>query len=219
MAKADAWGAPGGMAFARRETRSDGLAGNTRLIAEPAYKRLLAAEPLLRRSIPALIIIFLLVIAALRVLSLMNERDDVERDAKAILTLAAGQLASSLATTSDTVPGAIQDLLETTSRQGSMSRSHVLVITDSAFKITAVTPRSVPWQGHALDGLVEGGQPLLHVQVIAPASWRSISAARTGTPRSAWPRTGREPRRPWCRRKRSSTHGARPSRSTSPCSC
>ncbi|MFC3322228.1 PAS domain-containing sensor histidine kinase [Mesorhizobium cantuariense] len=160
MAKADAWGAPGGTAFAHRETRSDGLAGNTRLIAEPAYRRLLAAEPLLRRSIPALIITFLIVIAALRVLSLMNERDDVERNAKAILTLAAGQLASSLATTSDTVPGAIQDLLETTSRQGAMGRSHVLVITDSAFKIVAVTPRSMPWQGHSLDGLVEGGQPL-----------------------------------------------------------
>ncbi|MEI9411120.1 PAS domain-containing sensor histidine kinase [Mesorhizobium salmacidum] len=160
MAKADAWGAPGGMAFARRETRSDGLAGNTRLIAEPAYKRLLAAEPLLRRSIPALIVIFLLVIAALRVLSLMNERDDIERDAKAILTLGAAQLASSLATTSDTLPGATQDLLETTSRQGAMGRSHVLVITDSAFRITAVTPRSVPWQGHSLDGLVQGCQPL-----------------------------------------------------------
>ncbi|SDA64347.1 PAS domain-containing sensor histidine kinase [Mesorhizobium qingshengii] len=160
MAKADAWGAPGGKAFARREARSDGLAGNTRLIAEPAYRRLLAAEPLLRRSIPALIMTFLIVIAALRVLSLMNERDDVERDAKAILTLAAGQLASSLATTSDTVPGAIQDLLETTSRQGAMGRSHVLVITDGAFKIVAVTPRSMPWQGHSLDGLVQGGQPL-----------------------------------------------------------
>ncbi|MBZ9795797.1 PAS domain-containing sensor histidine kinase [Mesorhizobium sp. ES1-4] len=160
MAKADAWGAPGGMAFARRKTRSDGLAGNARLIAEPAYKRLLAAEPLLRRSIPALIVIFLIVIAALRVLSLMNERDDVERDAKAVLTLAAAQLASSLATTSDTLPGATQNLLETTSRQGAMGRSHVLVITDSAFKITAVTPRSVPWQGHSLDGLVQGGQPL-----------------------------------------------------------
>ncbi|RUU13143.1 PAS domain S-box protein [Mesorhizobium sp. M7A.T.Ca.TU.009.01.3.2] len=160
MAKADAWGAPGGTAFARRETRGDGLAGNTRLIAEPAYRRLLAAEPLLRRSIPVLIITFLIVIAALRVLSLMNERDDVERNAKAILTLAAGQLASSLPTTSETVPGAIQDLLETTSRQGAMGRSHVLVITDSAFKIVAVTPRSMPWQGHSLDGLVEGGQPL-----------------------------------------------------------
>ncbi|MER9749406.1 PAS domain-containing sensor histidine kinase [Mesorhizobium sp. M0140] len=160
MAKADAWGAPGGTVFAHRETRGDGLAGNTRLIAEPAYRRLLAAEPLLRRSIPALIITFLIVIAALRVLSLMNERDDVERNAKAILTLAAGQLASSLATTSETVPGAIQDLLETTSRQGAMGRSHVLVITDSAFKIVAVTPRSMPWQGHSLDGLVEGGEPL-----------------------------------------------------------
>ncbi|RUZ71968.1 PAS domain S-box protein [Mesorhizobium sp. M7A.F.Ca.US.006.01.1.1] len=160
MAKADAWGAPGGTVFAHRETRGDGLAGNTRLIAEPAYRRLLAAEPLLRRSIPVLIITFLIVIAALRVLSLMNERDDVERNAKAILTLASGQLASSLATTSETVPGAIQDLLETTSRQGAMGRSHVLVITDSAFKIVAVTPRSMPWQGHSLDGLVEGGQPL-----------------------------------------------------------
>src|SRR4051795_7476581 len=106
MAKADAWGAPGGMVFARRETRGDGLAGNARLIAEPAYKRLLAAEPLLRRSIPALIVIFLIAIAALRVLSLMNERDDIERNAKAILMLASGQLASSLATTSDTAPGA-----------------------------------------------------------------------------------------------------------------
>ncbi|MER8375388.1 ATP-binding protein [Mesorhizobium sp. M1406] len=160
MAKADAWGAPEGTAFAHREARSDGLAGNTRLIAEPAYRRLLAAEPLLRRSIPVLIITFLIVIAALRVLSLMNERDDVERNAKAILTLAAGQLASSLATTLDTVPGAIQDLLETTSRQGAMGRSHVLVITDSAFKIVAETPRSMPWQGHSLDSLVEGGQPL-----------------------------------------------------------
>ncbi|RUY24366.1 hypothetical protein EN981_34045, partial [Mesorhizobium sp. M7A.F.Ca.CA.001.13.2.1] len=60
MAKADAWGAPGGTVFAHRETRGDGLAGNTRLIAEPAYRRLLAAEPLLRRSIPVLIITFLI---------------------------------------------------------------------------------------------------------------------------------------------------------------
>ena len=64
MAKADAWGAPGGKVFAHRETRSDGLAGNTRLIAEPAYRLLLAAEQLLRRSIPARIITFLIVIAA-----------------------------------------------------------------------------------------------------------------------------------------------------------
>jgi two-component system cell cycle sensor histidine kinase PleC len=162
MAKADAWGAPGGTGFERREAGSDGLAGNARLIAEPAYRRLLAAEPLLRRSIPALIIIFLLVIAALRFLSLMHERDDVERDAKAILSLAAGQLASSISVDASmaTTPGATQDLLEGISRQGAMGRSHVLAVTDSAFKIVAVTPQSTGWEGRSLDAIAQGGQPL-----------------------------------------------------------
>lgn len=160
MAKADAWGAPEGMAFERRKARGDGLAGNTRLIAEPAYRRLLAAEPLLRRSIPALIIIFLIVIAALRVLSLMNERDEAERDGKAVLGLAAGQMANAISADPTAASSGAIDLLESTSRQGAMGRSHVLVITDSAFKIIAVSPLSTGWQGRSLDSLVLDGQPL-----------------------------------------------------------
>lgn len=160
MAKADAWGAPEGTAFERRKARGDGLAGNTRLIAEPAYRRLLAAEPLLRRSIPALIIIFLIVIAALRVLSLMNERDDAERDVKAVLGLAAGQMANAISADPNAASNGAIDLLESTSRQGAMGRSHVLVITDSAFKIIAVSPLSSGWQGRSLDSLVLDGQPL-----------------------------------------------------------
>ncbi|MET3520538.1 PAS domain-containing sensor histidine kinase [Mesorhizobium abyssinicae] len=160
MAKADAWGAPGGKAFERRNARRDGLAGNTRLIAEPAYRRLLAAEPWLRRSIPALIIIFLIVIAALRVLSLMNERDEVERDAKAILSLAVGQMASAIAADPNTATVSAADLMESTGRQGAMGRSHVLAITDGSFKIIAVSPLSSGWQGRSLDSLVLGGQPL-----------------------------------------------------------
>lgn len=160
MAKADAWGAPEGTAFERRKARGDGLAGNTRLIAEPAYRRLLAAEPLLRRSIPALIIIFLIVIAALRVLSLMNERDEVERDVKAVLGLAAGQMANAISADPNAAASSAIDLLESTSRQGAMGRSHVLVITDSAFKIIAVSPLSTGWQGRSLDSLVLDGQPL-----------------------------------------------------------
>ncbi|TGT61316.1 PAS domain S-box protein [Mesorhizobium sp. M00.F.Ca.ET.170.01.1.1] len=160
MAKTDAWGAPGGKVFARREARRDGLAGNTRLIAEPAYQRLLAAEPLLRRLIPALIIIFLIVIAALRVLSLMNERDDVARNAKAVLALAADQMAQAITADPSAAAATAMDLLESTSRQGAMGRSHVLAITDDAFKIIAVSPLSTGWQGRSLDSLVLGGQPL-----------------------------------------------------------
>ncbi|RWM18075.1 MAG: PAS domain S-box protein [Mesorhizobium sp.] len=160
MAKADAWGAPGGKAFARRKARSDGLAGNTRLIAEPTYQRLLAAEPFLRRSIPALIVIFLIVIAALRFLSLMNEHDEIERDAKAVLALAAGQMAQTITADPNAAGANASSLLESTSRQGAMSRAHVLAITDGAFKVIAVSPLSTGWQARTLDSLVLGGQPL-----------------------------------------------------------
>ncbi|WP_434721820.1 PAS domain-containing sensor histidine kinase [Mesorhizobium sp. RIZ17] len=160
MAKADAWGAPGGKAFARRKARSDGLAGNTRLIAEPTYQRLLAAEPFLRRSIPALIVIFLIVIAALRFLSLMNEHDEIERDAKAVLALATGQMAQAITADPSSAGANAVSLLENTSRQGAMSRAHVLAITDANFKVIAVSPLSTGWQGRTLDSLVLGGQPL-----------------------------------------------------------
>ncbi|TGS08772.1 PAS domain S-box protein [Mesorhizobium sp. M2E.F.Ca.ET.209.01.1.1] len=160
MAKADAWGAPGGKAFARRKARSDGLAGNTRLIAEPTYQRLLAAEPFLRRSIPALIVIFLIVIAALRFLSLMNEHDQIERDARAVLALAAGQMAQAITADPNAAGANAISLLESTSRQGAMSRAHVLAITDANFKVIAVSPLSTGWQGRTLDSVVLGGQPL-----------------------------------------------------------
>ncbi|WAX94561.1 ATP-binding protein [Aminobacter sp. NyZ550] len=164
MAKADAWGAPDETAIGRRrQARSAGLAGNARLIAEPAYRRLLAAEPLLRRSIPTLIVVFLIVIAGTRFLSLMAQRDDVERNAKAILALSAGELVNALmvgATTERPLAAASQDLLERTSQQGTLSRSHVVALTDQNFRIVAVSPQSTGWQGQALDGLVSGGQPL-----------------------------------------------------------
>ena len=53
MAKADAWGAPDGSTFARRGTAGQSVvAGNARIIAAPAYRRLLAAEPLLQAFDP-----------------------------------------------------------------------------------------------------------------------------------------------------------------------
>src|SRR5690554_1966810 len=95
MAETDALRAPAGRFFVRGEA-SGRLAGNARAIAAPAYKRLLAAEPYLRRTIPTLILIFLVVIAASRFMSLVTLRDEVERNANAVLALAAGQLAHSV---------------------------------------------------------------------------------------------------------------------------
>lgn len=68
MAKADALRAPGRTAFERRgqSRRGGAFAGNARLISAPTYGQLLAAEPVLRRLIPSLIILFLIAIAGLR---------------------------------------------------------------------------------------------------------------------------------------------------------
>ena len=97
MANADAWRAPDGSVFVRRRAgQKGGPRGHARLIAEPAYRRLLAAEPLLQRSIPTLIVIFLMVVAAVRSLSLLNWHDDIERNAKAMLALAAGELVNAM---------------------------------------------------------------------------------------------------------------------------
>ncbi|MHA6645605.1 PAS domain-containing sensor histidine kinase [Mesorhizobium sp. A623] len=157
MAKADAWGAPGGTRFERRNAPGKGrLIGNMRLIAEPAYRKLLAAEPLLRRLIPTLIITFLIVVAALRVMSLMNLHDEVARNANSILALSASELANSDV---DEAGGA-KNLVERIARQGAVSRDHVLVVMDGSFKVTAVTSQAGEWQGRSLDRIVSGGQAL-----------------------------------------------------------
>lgn len=163
MAKADAWRAPGGTIFARRGPNRAGPAGNAKIIAAPAYKRLLAAEPLLRRSIPALIIVFLLVVAAARVLSLAAMHDDVARNAKAVLALAAGELGNAL-TRQEGGPNAaeqsVEEILQTTGKHGAMGTRHVLAITDGSFNVVAVSPESVGWQGRSLETMLTGGQPL-----------------------------------------------------------
>jgi len=158
MAKADAWSAPGRIVFAKRGAARGrhGLAGNTRLIAEPAYRRLLATEPVLRKLIPTLIVIFLVVVAALRVLSLMNWHDEIERNAKSMLTLAAGQLALA----ASDAGGDKQTLLDDIARRSALGTDQVLALTDGKFKVLAVSPRSMRWEGRALDDIVSGGQPL-----------------------------------------------------------
>jgi two-component system cell cycle sensor histidine kinase PleC len=96
MGNADAWGAAGRRPFAESRDEQPKIKGNAEALAAPAYKRLLAAEPYLRRSIPTLIVIFLLVVAATRALSLMAQRDDLDRDVRSMLALTAANIRNAL---------------------------------------------------------------------------------------------------------------------------
>src|SRR6202165_3398329 len=74
------WGHPKrrlGMARAEAASasvRSDSIKGLAQSIAKPAYRRLLIAEPALRRAVPALIIAFLLTICVGAVVQVLDHR-------------------------------------------------------------------------------------------------------------------------------------------------
>src|SRR5450432_2805889 len=54
--------------------RSDSIKGLAQSIANPAYRRLLTAEPALRRAVPALIIAFLITICIGTVVQIFDHR-------------------------------------------------------------------------------------------------------------------------------------------------
>ena len=62
---------------ASASTRSDSIKGLAQSIAKPAYRRLLIAEPALRRAVPALIIAFLLTIGVGAVVQVLDHRRQV----------------------------------------------------------------------------------------------------------------------------------------------
>ncbi len=157
MADADAWRAPGETVFARRQAA--GKPGPARGLAEPAYRGLLAAEPVLRRSIPGLIIIFLAIIAAVRVLSLMSHHQEIERSTRTILSLAAAEIENRVSQ-ADAADGVRTDAIANIAEQARFSPSHLALVTDGRFNILAAHPSDSTYAGGRLDTLVEGGQPL-----------------------------------------------------------
>ncbi len=82
------------------------VSGHARLIARPTYQRFLAAEPLLRRLIPILIIIFLAIVAAARYVQLTDMRDDRDTFAREQLSMVTALVATSMR---QTIPNADGD--------------------------------------------------------------------------------------------------------------
>ena len=72
------------------------LAGHIKLLANPAYQRLVNAELIFKTAIPILIILFIIILAIARTVTLVNEFDSVERQARATIGITASALASAL---------------------------------------------------------------------------------------------------------------------------
>ncbi|WP_421724209.1 PAS domain-containing sensor histidine kinase [Bauldia sp.] len=98
-----------------RLPRKAAISGHARLLAGPAYQKLLAAEPLLRRAIPILIVIFLFIVAAARFIELYQHRLEREYDARQTIELIATVIADAIErtypATADPTPADVQATL------------------------------------------------------------------------------------------------------------
>ncbi|MCP4381206.1 MAG: PAS domain-containing protein [Hyphomicrobiales bacterium] len=79
-----------------RFPRTAAISGHAKLLADPAYQKLLTAEPLLRRLIPVLIVIFLLIVGATRAVELYQDKNEREFEARQAIGLVAAVIAGAM---------------------------------------------------------------------------------------------------------------------------
>jgi two-component system cell cycle sensor histidine kinase PleC len=167
MANADAYRAPTGKTYAKNRINARGrnrLSGHVKLLADPAYGKLLAAEPYLRRAIPPLIIIFLLVLAVVRSMSLLGWRDDTERTARATLSMAASHVASvidnRLNSGQKLDAGDLQNIISEIRSNDLIPGGMWIAIANADTNIIASSEGGDHWRDRSLETFVTEGQPL-----------------------------------------------------------
>ncbi|MBV2142667.1 PAS-domain containing protein [Falsochrobactrum sp. TDYN1] len=173
MASTDAYDAPAGKHCApRRERKKGRLSGHVSLLAGPAYGKFISMEPILRRLVPALIIIFLIILGVARVFSMLSWREDIEQQHKAALSAATANLAQMIERASNGIDGGVNApaqmapkdieniIAEFRSRGLSSPSMTIALVNDTSTIIAASGPQSdmVGKQASAVFGEV---QPLL----------------------------------------------------------
>jgi len=150
-------------AHALDDTRS--LKGLARLIARPAYERLVRAEPHLRRAIPVLITVFLAVLALTAFLQTRSfyhqSLGDAHDEISFVADIVAGDLrAVGRSASAREADAALVDLLERGLPARATKGGRALAVTDpTGAVIASVPPKRFP-AGAQLVDLLGSGQPL-----------------------------------------------------------
>jgi two-component system, cell cycle sensor histidine kinase PleC len=154
--------------MARAETasaslRSDSIQGLAKSIAKPAYRRLLSAEPLLRRAVPALIIAFLLTICVGAVVQVLEQRRQVVRDARQAIEALADQITFALEYTGRDLrgnPNRNSAALERIMPAWAATADRVVLVADSDGAVIASYPNDPQKLGRPILDLLGPTQPL-----------------------------------------------------------
>jgi two-component system cell cycle sensor histidine kinase PleC len=140
-----------------------GVPGHAKLLAHPAYQKLLAAEPLLRRAIPVLIVIFLSMVGLARFFELYQLKDQRELGARETVGMVAAIVAAGLdglgpteARTQNAVLNAVADALPA----GALADGRLVYVTDEDGVVIATAPRMPDHEHVLLTSIIGEAQPL-----------------------------------------------------------
>ncbi len=154
--------------MARAETasaslRSDSIQGLAKSIARPAYRRLLSAEPLLRRAVPVLIIAFLITIFIGAVVQVLEQRRQLMLDARQAIEALADELAIALDHPGRDVrgnSGRTSAALERARPAWATTGSRSVLVADADGAIIASVPSDPQKLGRNILDLLGPSQPL-----------------------------------------------------------
>jgi len=129
--------------------------GLARLISRPAYQRLLDAEPLLRRAVPALIVVFLAAVAAGAIVQILDGRRQALADAEQELSLIAVAASETLARRlgADAAPDRAKTALNEALPSRALHGGRRFYISDAGSRLIASAPAE-PLAGERLVDLI-----------------------------------------------------------------
>ncbi|MFY9598786.1 MAG: ATP-binding protein [Pseudolabrys sp.] len=166
----------------------DSIKGLAQSVAKPAYRRLLNAEPLLRRAVPVLIIAFLATICVGALVQVLDHRrQTLTNDAlslEAVADLAAERLQKPLKQPADAV-GQPQLVLSRVLPSWAMAAGRRFLLTNADGVVTAATPANDATIGRRLIDLLGPTQPLTTfgagagvMEIILPDNTRALATVR-----------------------------------------
>ena len=175
-------------AVASAPAHPDSIKGLAQSIAKPAYRRLLTAEPLLRRAVPVLIIAFLATICVGAIVQVLDQRrqtlNTMGISLDAVADVAAERLQQPLKQATDAVERP-QEVLAHTLPPWATDAGRQFLLTNTEGMVAAATPATDSTIGRRLIDLLGPTQPLTTfgagagvLEITLPNGTRALATVR-----------------------------------------
>ena len=149
---------------ASASAHSASINGLAQAIAKPAYRRLLSAEPALRRAVPVLIVAFLITIAVGALVQVIDHRRaalaEAIKDIETIAEILADRLSRDQAVRQGAAPSQAQTALNQSLTSRTTAAGRRILITNSPGIIVAAAPEATRLTGRKLTEILGDAQPL-----------------------------------------------------------